>query len=149
MRQADEADRRAKAANARADNAPEGSEERTQAREEARSHEKTAESAGADYGPKYDSAERRENDANRLEAKGLEKEAVSAKMHADLGNAKPATEAVKSVPLVPRRLGRRDRRRPACSVMSWDASHPTQAVRRQNRRKCCNVSCGRLFKSIH
>lgn len=98
MRQADEADRRAEAANARADNAPEGSEERTQAREEARSHEKTAESARADYDPKYDSAERRENDANKLEAKGLHKEAVAAKMHADLGNAKPATEAVKGAP---------------------------------------------------
>lgn len=98
MRQADEADRRAEAANARADNAPEGSEERTQAREEARSHEKTAESARADYGPKFDSAERRENEANKLEAKGLEKEAVAAKMHADLGNAKPATEAVMGTP---------------------------------------------------
>jgi hypothetical protein len=95
MRQADEADRRAEAANVRADNAPEGSGERTQARKEARSHEKTAESARADYGPKYDSAERRENDANKLAAKGLQKEAVAAKMHADLGNAKPATDAVK------------------------------------------------------
>lgn len=98
MRQADEADRRADAANDRAENAPEGSEERTEARDEARGHEQTAEAARADAAPKYDSAERRENDANNLEAKGIDKEAVHARMAADVGNAKPATEAVKGNP---------------------------------------------------
>ncbi len=141
MRQADEADRRAKAANARADNAPEGSEN---AHKPARKHAATRRrpSLPADYGPKYDSAERRENDANKLEAKGLEKEAVSAKMHADLGNAKPATEAVKSVPLVAAKA--RTARSAASRVqrMSWDArpSHsggqapePSQMLQRELR----------------
>ena len=98
MREADRADRQAEAADERAENAPEGSDQRTQAREEAQAHERAAESARAEAGPKYDSAERRENDANQLEAKGIDKEAVAAKMHADVGNAKPSTEAVKGVP---------------------------------------------------
>ncbi len=98
MREADRADRQAEAADQRAENAFDGSEERTQAREEAQTHERAAESARAEAGPKYDSAQRRENDANQLEAKGIDKEAVAAKMYADVGNAKPATEAVKGVP---------------------------------------------------
>ncbi|WP_285040041.1 hypothetical protein [Plantibacter sp. lyk4-40-MEA-4] len=98
MREADRADRQADAADARAENAPEGSEERSQAREEAQSHERAAESARAEAGPKYDSAERREADANKLEARGIDREAVAAKMSADVGNAKPATEAVKGAP---------------------------------------------------
>lgn len=95
MREANRADRQAEAVDQRAENAPEGSEERTQAREEAQSH---ARAARAEAGPKYDSAERRENDANQLEAKGIDREAVAAKMHADVGNAKPATDAVKGAP---------------------------------------------------
>ncbi|PTT16090.1 hypothetical protein DBR36_13550 [Microbacterium sp. HMWF026] len=98
MREVDRADRQAEAADERAENAPGGSDERTQAREDAQAHERAAESARAEAGPKYDSAERRENDANQLEAKGIDKEAVAAKMHADVGNAKPATEAVKGLP---------------------------------------------------
>jgi hypothetical protein len=98
MREADRADREADRADERAENAPEGSEDRTQAREEAQSHERAAEAARAEAGPKYDSAERRQNDANQLEGKGIEKEAVAAKMSADVGNAKPATEAVKGSP---------------------------------------------------
>lgn len=98
MREADRADRQADRADERAENAPEGSEERIQAREEAQSHERAAESARAEAGPKYDSTERRKNDANKLEGKGIEKEAVAAKVHADVGNAKPATEAVKGSP---------------------------------------------------
>ncbi len=98
--EADRADRRAEAADQRAENAPEGSEERTQARGEAQSRERAAESARAEAGPTYDSAERRENDANQLEAKGIDKDAVAAKMHADVGNAKPATEAVKGAPWI-------------------------------------------------
>lgn len=98
MREADRADRQADAADQRAENAPEGSEERTQAREEAQGHERAAESARAEADPKYDSAERRQADASKLEAQGIEKEAVAAKMSADVGNAKPATEAVKGAP---------------------------------------------------
>ncbi|CAH0177563.1 MULTISPECIES: hypothetical protein [Microbacterium] len=91
MRKTDRADRQAKAADQRAENASESSEE-------AQSLERAAESAHAEAGPKYDSAERRENDANQLEAKGIDREAVAAKMHADVGNAKPATEALKGAP---------------------------------------------------
>jgi len=43
--------------------------------------------------PKYDSVERRDADANNLEARGIDREAVSAKMGADVRNAKPATGA--------------------------------------------------------
>lgn len=98
MREADRADRQAEAAGRRAENAFDGSEERTQAREEAPTHERAAGAARAEAGPKYDSAQRRENDVNQLEAKGIDKEAVAAKMYADVGNAKPATEAVKGSP---------------------------------------------------
>ncbi|WP_298877421.1 hypothetical protein [uncultured Microbacterium sp.] len=104
MREADRADREAENAGQRAENAPEGSEERTQAREEAQSHERAAESGRAETGPKYDSAERRENDANQLEAKGIDREAVAAKMSADVGNAKPATEAVRGAPTTATRV---------------------------------------------
>lgn len=99
MREADRADRQADAADQRAENAPEGSEKRTQAREEAQTHERAAESARVEAGPEYDSAERREADANKLEAKGIDKEAVSARMSADVGNARPATDAVKGLPV--------------------------------------------------
>lgn len=100
MREADRADRRADSADERAENAPEGSEERAQAREEAPSHERAAESARAEAGPKYDSAERREVEANKLGARGIDREAVSAKVSADVGNAKPATEAVRGTPAI-------------------------------------------------
>ncbi len=95
MREADRADRHAEAADQRAENVPESPGERTEAREEARSHERADKSARAMGGLKYDSAERRENDTNKLEAKGIDREAVAAKMHADVGNAKPVTDAVK------------------------------------------------------
>ena len=98
MREADRADRQADATNESAENAPKGSEEYTQAREETQTHERTAESARAEAGSKYDSAERRQADASKLEARGIEREAVAAKMSADVGNAKPATEAVKGTP---------------------------------------------------
>lgn len=98
MREADRADREAEAADQRAENARENSEERTQTREEAQAHERAADTARAGAGPAYDSAERRENDANQLQAKGVDREAVTAKMSADVGNAKPATEAVRGSP---------------------------------------------------
>lgn len=99
MREADRADREADRAEERAKNAPEGSEERTQAREEAQSHERAAEAARAEAGPKYDSVERREADTKTLEAKGVDKQAVSARMSADIGNARPATDAVRGLPV--------------------------------------------------
>ncbi|MDZ8202732.1 hypothetical protein RZO50_14520 [Microbacterium sp. SSW1-59] len=107
MREVDNADRRADAATDRAENAPEGSNDRTEARDEARSHERAAESARGAAVPRYDSAERRRNHADTLEAKGIDKEAVSARMSADVGNAKPATDAVKGAP------GRDTKARPA------------------------------------
>ncbi|PZU35914.1 MAG: hypothetical protein DI573_14640, partial [Microbacterium sp.] len=39
---------------------------------------------------------RRERDADKLEQRGVGKEAVSAKMAADVSQGKPATEAVKA-----------------------------------------------------
>ncbi|MBM3714379.1 MAG: hypothetical protein FJW64_01370 [Actinobacteria bacterium] len=98
MREADRADRQAEAADERAQNTPQGVGERAQAREEAQSHERAAKSARTNVGPMYDSAKRREDEANLLEANGIDKEAVAAKMSADVGNAKPATDAVKGMP---------------------------------------------------
>lgn len=76
MREAYRADRRAEAADERAKNAAEGSEERARSREEAQSYERAAAPARAEAGPKYDSVERREADASKLEAKGINVEAV-------------------------------------------------------------------------
>lgn len=42
----------------------------------------------------YDSAERREATARDLEANGVDRELVATRMHADVSQAKPATEAV-------------------------------------------------------
>lgn len=42
----------------------------------------------------YDSAERRSADANELASKGFSNEAVAARMHSDVAQGKPATEAV-------------------------------------------------------
>lgn len=52
----------------------------------------------------YDSAERREALAEELRRKGVDAEAVEARVTADVGNAKPAAEAVK--PKAPRRSPR-------------------------------------------
>lgn len=95
MTEADRADRQSDAAAQRAENAPEVSEERAAADAAAMSYDREAEATRAEAGYRYDSAERRENDANELEAKGIDRETVAAKMHADVGNARPATEAVK------------------------------------------------------
>lgn len=46
----------------------------------------------------YDSAERRQATARDLEQRGVSQEAIAAKMRADVSQAKPATEAVKSTP---------------------------------------------------
>jgi hypothetical protein len=62
------------------------------AKEGERAH---AASARADAAPLYDSADRRQNTAADLEAKGVSPEAVGAKMRADVSQAKPASEAVK------------------------------------------------------
>ena len=47
---------------------------------------------------RYDSAERRSGTAQELEHRGVSKDAIAAKMRADVSQAKPATEAVKSAP---------------------------------------------------
>lgn len=95
---ADRADRQADAAHERAESAPAGFEERAQGREEVLTQGRTARFVHVEADFRYDSAERRENDANALEGLGIEKEAVAAKMHADVGNARPAVAAVKSAP---------------------------------------------------
>ncbi|WP_144832874.1 hypothetical protein [Microbacterium sp. BH-3-3-3] len=95
MREADRADRQTGGADRRAENVFEASEQPIQAHVEASRHVRAAQPARAVAPPRYDSARRRANDARNLEGKGIEHEAIIAKMHADTGNAKPATEAVK------------------------------------------------------
>jgi len=48
----------------------------------------------------HDSAERRSATASDLEAKGIDREVVATRMHADVSQAKPAAEAVKGGPAV-------------------------------------------------
>lgn len=94
-RQADEADRAAEAARTSADVAPDEGE-REQAQVQAEREQNRADATRETVEPLYDSAERRERDADKLEQRGVGKEAVSAKMAADVSQAKPATEAVKA-----------------------------------------------------
>ncbi|MEX0153808.1 hypothetical protein [Microbacterium sp. LMI1-1-1.1] len=98
MREADRADRQADTTGERVRDVLAGSDERTQAREEAQSYQRAATSARVAAGSTYDSVERRKIEASKLHAQGVEGEAVAARMSADLGNAKPATEAVKGTP---------------------------------------------------
>lgn len=94
-RQADEADRAAEAARTSVDVAPdEGEREQAQVRAEREQNRAAATREKAE--PLYDSAERRERDADKLEQRGVGKEAVSAKMAADVSQGKPATAAVKA-----------------------------------------------------
>lgn len=92
--EADEADRAAEAARGAAEHGPD-LEERRQAQEEAEVQRARVESARADAQPLYDSADRRQATAADLESKSLSPEAISAKMRADVSQAKPATEAAK------------------------------------------------------
>ncbi|MBB3159537.1 hypothetical protein FHS07_003272 [Microbacterium proteolyticum] len=94
-RQADEADRAAEAARTSADVAPDEGE-REQAQVQAEREQNRADVTREKAEPLYDSAERRERDADKLEQRGIGKEAVSAKMAADVSQGKPATAAVRA-----------------------------------------------------
>ena len=94
-RQADEADRAAEAARTSADVAPDEGE-REQAQVQAEREQNRADVTREKAEPLYDSAERRERDADKLEQRGVGKEAVSAKMAADVSQGKPATAAVRA-----------------------------------------------------
>ncbi|MDZ8173235.1 hypothetical protein [Microbacterium xanthum] len=94
-RQADEADRTAEASRDTADTAPDEGE-REQAQMQAEREQGRAEATREKAEPLYDSAERRERDAEKLQQRGVGKEAVTAKMAADVSQRKPATEAVKA-----------------------------------------------------
>ena len=85
----------AEAARDRGDAAPDEAE-REQAQVQAEREQNRAEATREKAEPLYDSSERRERDADKLEQRGVGKEAVSAKMAADVSQGKPATEAVKA-----------------------------------------------------
>jgi len=72
-----------------------------------RSQQVEADQLRDDAGQVYDSAERRDALAEELRRKGVDSEAVEARVTADVGNAKPAAEAVrKRVPRGAPRAGK-------------------------------------------
>ena len=70
-------------------------EESQSAHVQAEGHQAQGDSARGDAQTLYDSAGRRQATAADLESKGISPEAIGAKMRADVGQAKPPTEAVK------------------------------------------------------
>ena len=88
-------DRLADEARAAAEHEPDP-DERERAQAEAVQREHTATTAREDGSALYDSAERRASTAGEMEAKGIAQEVVATRMRADVSQAKPATEAVKS-----------------------------------------------------
>ena len=72
-----------------------GPEETQRAHVQAEGYKAQGDSARGDAQTLYDSAGRRQATAADLESKGISPEAVGAKMRADVGQAKPPTEAVK------------------------------------------------------
>ena len=97
MQQADRDDARAEQAREAAEHEPDP-EERVRAAAEAEQRETSAAGTREDGRTLYDSAERRSATASELEAKGIDREVVEARMHADVSQAKPAAEAVKDAP---------------------------------------------------
>lgn len=95
MQQADRDDARAEQARAAAEHEPDP-DERARAAAEAERREMTAGRIREDGRTLYDSAERRDTTASDLEAKGIDQEVVATRMRADISQAKPATEAVKT-----------------------------------------------------
>lgn len=95
LAQANREDQRADEARATAKHEPDP-EERARAAAEAEQRAATADRAREDGRTLYDSAERREGTARDLEAKGINREVVATRMRADVSQARPATEAVKS-----------------------------------------------------
>jgi len=94
MQQADRDDARADQARAAAEHEPDP-DERARAAAEVEQRETTAAGTQQDGRTLYDSAERRSATATELEAQGIEREAVTARMQADVSQAKPPGEAVK------------------------------------------------------
>lgn len=68
--------------------------DRAEAEAEARERETNAQHAQERGKTIYDSAERRNATASELEAHGIDPDAINARMHADVSNAKPASAAV-------------------------------------------------------
>lgn len=95
LQQADRDDARAEQARAAAEHEPDAAE-RARAAGEAEQHATTAVGAREDGRVLYDSAERRTATAGELEAKGIEHEVVATRMRADVSQARPASEALKS-----------------------------------------------------
>lgn len=110
MQQADRDDARAEQAREAAEHEPDP-EERVRAAAEAEQRETSAAGTREDGRTLYDSAERRSATASELEAKGIDREVVEARMHADVSQAKPAAEAVKDAPAAKRVKARRARGR--------------------------------------
>lgn len=94
MRQADEHDREADLAKTAAEHEPDP-DDRISSASDAEKHEALAHESRDASKDVYDSMERRENTAATLEKDGVPKEAIDARMAADVSNSKPATEAVK------------------------------------------------------
>lgn len=94
-RLADQQDERAEQARQAAEFEPDP-EERDRAAVEVEQREAVADQARDDAGAMYDTAERRADTAADLESKGIDHEVVATRMRADVSQARPATEAVKS-----------------------------------------------------
>lgn len=94
LHEADRADNAAERSRTEAGNDPDA-EQRLEERVQAEQRQAQADAARDAAQPLYDSAERRDATAADLESKGVSPEAVSAKMRADVSQAKPATEATK------------------------------------------------------
>ncbi|MDA3145773.1 hypothetical protein JSO19_00070 [Leucobacter sp. UCMA 4100] len=92
MTDADRLDREADHAQAAAEFEPDPAE-RERADREAADYRERATDTRADGALEYDSAERRQATASRMEAKGVDRDAVAARMHADQSQGSPATMA--------------------------------------------------------
>lgn len=90
-----EADRSAETAQAAAEFEPDPAD-RAEARMEVAEREAVAAATGEEGMIRYDSAERRGADAAGLEALGIDETVVATRMRADVSQAKPATEAIKT-----------------------------------------------------
>ncbi len=96
LEQADREDSRAEQARAAAEYEPEAAERARAAAAEAEQRDASATGSREDGGVLYDSAERRTTTAGNLEAKGIDHEVVATRMRADVSQALPAAEGVKT-----------------------------------------------------
>ncbi|MFS0703270.1 hypothetical protein AB6N23_01985 [Cellulomonas sp. 179-A 9B4 NHS] len=110
VQQADREDARAEQARAAAEHEPDP-DQRARATADADQRETSAGGAREEGRSPYDSAERRSATASELEAKGIDRELVASRMHADVAQAKPAGEAVKGAPAVAGAKARKGRGR--------------------------------------